>query len=87
MRLIDVVQKKMMSFVLQDLRCTRCREIKRENLNDNCSCAGTFELLITTEKMITLLETFSRVAKYHQMGLLQETIEQINCRLPSKNGG
>lgn len=45
MRIIDVVQRKIMSHTLQDLRCIRCKQIKRENLSKLCSCAGKFETL------------------------------------------
>ncbi|XP_067618241.1 DNA polymerase epsilon catalytic subunit 1 [Eurosta solidaginis] len=77
MRIIDVVQRKIMSYVLQDLRCLRCNEIKRENLAEYCPCAGEFVPLISGTEIKRLLQTFKRVAEYHKMQLLQETVEQI----------
>ncbi|XP_011188337.1 DNA polymerase epsilon catalytic subunit 1 [Zeugodacus cucurbitae] len=77
MRIIDVVQRKVMSYVLQDLRCARCNEIKRENLAEFCTCAGEFVPLISGREINGLLRTFRRVAEYHKMQLLQETVEQV----------
>ncbi|XP_023169776.2 DNA polymerase epsilon catalytic subunit A [Drosophila hydei] len=76
MRMIDVLQRKLMSFVLQDLRCARCNEIKRENLAEFCTCAGNFLPLISGNDIEKLLKTFSNVASYHKMQLLQETVQQ-----------
>lgn len=77
MRIIDVVQRKLMSYVLQDLRCTRCNEIKRENLAQFCTCAGDFVPLISAKDIDQLLRTFLKVADYHKMDLLQETVQQL----------
>lgn len=75
MRLLDVLQRKIMSYTLQDLRCTRCKQIKRENMNELCSCAGSFETLIDVTDIRNLLQTFGRVAESHQMELLKEQTE------------
>lgn len=64
-----------MSYTLQDLRCTRCKEIKRENMAALCSCAGNFDTLINTKELRLLLETFLNVAESHQMDLLKEQVE------------
>lgn len=77
MRIIDVLQRKLMSYVLQDLRCTRCNEIKRENLAQFCTCAGEFVPLISGREIDQLLKTIRKVAEYHKMDLLQETVQQI----------
>ncbi|KAL9894607.1 DNA polymerase epsilon catalytic subunit 1 isoform 1-T1 [Glossina fuscipes fuscipes] len=76
-RIIDVMQRKLMSYVLQDLRCMRCNEIKRENLAQFCTCAGEFAPLISSKEIDTLLQTFHRIAEYHKMDLLNETVQQI----------
>lgn len=76
-RLIDVVQRKVMSYVLQDLRCVRCRQIKRENMSLLCTCAASFETLIKPDSLQQLLCTFIKVAKDHQMSVLQEQAERF----------
>lgn len=61
-----------MSYTLQDLKCKRCKQIKRENLIELCSCAGEFETLISGKELKNLLETFLKVAESHKMELLTE---------------
>lgn len=74
-RLLDVIHRKIMSYTLQDLRCTRCKEIKRDNLAELCSCAGTFDTLIDAQKLRQLLRTFLEVAETHEMRLLQDEVQ------------
>lgn len=75
MRLLDVIHRKIMSYTLQDLRCTRCKEIKRDNMAELCSCAGTFDTLIDAKKLRQLLKTFLDVAETHQMHLLKDEVQ------------
>ncbi|XP_065073055.1 DNA polymerase epsilon catalytic subunit 1 [Ochlerotatus camptorhynchus] len=77
MRLLDVVQRKMMSYTLQDLRCGRCKQIKRENLAEFCPCAGRFENLISAGELRRLFNTFVTVAEDYKLPLLKETLEHI----------
>lgn len=74
-RLLDVIHRKIMSYTLQDLRCTRCKEIKRDNLAELCTCAGTFDTLIDAKKLRQLLQTFLDVAEAHQMHLLKDEVQ------------
>lgn len=69
------MHRKIMSYTLQDLRCTRCKEIKQDNLAELCSCAGPFETLISATSLRQLLQTFLEVAEAHQMNLLKEEVE------------
>lgn len=78
MRIIDVVQRKMMSYTLQDLRCLRCKQIKRENMSPYCECAGDFETLIAAPKLRNLLgTTLLTIADKYEMILLKELIAHV----------
>ncbi|XP_062555151.1 DNA polymerase epsilon catalytic subunit 1 [Armigeres subalbatus] len=77
MRLLEVVERKMMSYTLQDLRCGRCKQIKRENLAEFCSCAGSFENLISAGELRRLLNSFLTVAENCKMPLLKESVEHM----------
>lgn len=76
-RLLDVIQRKVMSYTLQDMRCTRCKQIKRENLAPLCTCAGSFETLISVGELRSLLRTFGKVAEDHGMKLLKEQVQTL----------
>jgi DNA polymerase epsilon subunit 1 len=66
-----------MSYTLQDLRCGRCKQIKRENMSEYCSCAGAFETLISERELRKLLMTFRAVGEQHEMVLLQDYIATV----------
>lgn len=75
MRIIDVVQRKIMTYNLQDLTCIRCKQVKRDNIAEYCSCAGSFDTLINPNEMKQLFVTFKDIATKHNMELLLETVE------------
>jgi DNA polymerase epsilon subunit 1 len=66
-----------MSYTLQDLRCGRCKQIKRENMAEYCPCAGAFETLISERELRKLLSTFQEVGEQHEMVLLQDYIATV----------
>lgn len=70
-----MVQRKIMSYTLQDLRCSRCKQIKRENMGGLCSCAGEYETLISAADLRKLFQTFLKIAEEHQMPILEEHVD------------
>ena len=76
-RLIDVINRKLMSYILQDLRCVRCKQIKQDNVSEYCSCAGAFETLIEQSEIVTLIKTFNTVAEDYNLILLKEHTESM----------
>ena len=79
-RIMDVVQRKLMSYTLQDLRCVRCKQIKRENLAEFCACGGSFENIISAKEIKKLLITFLGVSEEHKMELLKHMVEHVLMR-------
>jgi DNA polymerase epsilon subunit 1 len=76
-RLIDVLNRKLMSYTLQDLQCSRCKEIKQDNIMEYCSCAGTYKTLIEPEDVRNLTRTFNLVADEYSMVLLKEYTDSL----------
>lgn len=73
-RLVEIMNRRTMAFMLQDLICTRCHEVKRDNMTTVCECAGAFALMVTTKEIHTQLTTFKTIAEYYKMPLLLELI-------------
>lgn len=71
-RLIEALNRKLMSYTLQDLQCVRCKGIKQDNIMEYCSCAGKYNTLIASEEIHGLVKTFNRVADDYSMVLLKE---------------
>ncbi|XP_050664128.1 DNA polymerase epsilon catalytic subunit 1 isoform X2 [Leptidea sinapis] len=74
-RLIEILNRRAMSYTLQDLICTRCNQVKRENLSIVCDCAGEFKLMLPIKEIKSQLATFKTIAEYYRMPLLSENIE------------
>lgn len=72
--LLDAVQRKTMGYVLQDLSCLKCNQVKATNMAKICSCAGRFTTLQPTKDLIQLLRTFASVASHYRMPLLTEVV-------------
>ncbi|XP_063895802.1 DNA polymerase epsilon catalytic subunit 1 [Helicoverpa armigera] len=74
-RLIEIMNRRTMSYILQDLICKRCHQVKRENMTMVCECAGEFTLMVPTKEVLSQLNTFKTIADYYKMPLLSELIE------------
>ncbi|XP_076662564.1 DNA polymerase epsilon catalytic subunit 1 [Halictus rubicundus] len=73
--LIDVLNRKSMGYMLQDLQCCKCKEIKRENMNELCSCSGNFKTLIPKNDLIKFVKICKSVARKCNMETLMEIVE------------
>lgn len=70
--LIDRLNRKSMGYVLQDLQCRKCKEIKRENMNLLCSCSGEYDNLISRDEIITFINICKSIASKCKMTILTE---------------
>ncbi|XP_031367995.1 DNA polymerase epsilon catalytic subunit 1 [Apis dorsata] len=73
--LIDLLNRKSMGYILQDLQCCKCKEIKRENMNELCSCSGDFKTLIPKDEIVKFMKICKSVARKCDMETLMEIIQ------------
>ncbi|PBC29548.1 DNA polymerase epsilon catalytic subunit A [Apis cerana cerana] len=73
--LIDLLNRKSMGYILQDLQCCKCKEIKRENMNELCSCSGNFKTLIPKDEIVKFMKICKSVARKCDMEILMEIIQ------------
>lgn len=76
-RLIDALNRKLMSYTLQDLQCVRCKQIKQDNIMEYCACAGSYQTLIPPAEIQELIKTFNHVANDYSMVLLKEYTDSL----------
>lgn len=77
MALVEALQKKLMSYTLQDLECAKCKGVKEANMPLYCSCAGDFNLSFTTKSFSEQVEVFRNIAAHYNMSFLLETIDWV----------
>lgn len=70
-KLIDLVRRLRTQFQLQDLRCTKCKEIKSDSLSLLCKCGGTYAHTIPKAQSRRKLRTILNVAIFHNLPLLR----------------
>lgn len=51
-------------------------QIKMENLNAYCSCAGSYMTVTPRNDMMSYLKTFKAIADYYDMSLLKQILQQ-----------
>ncbi|XP_032807748.1 DNA polymerase epsilon catalytic subunit A [Petromyzon marinus] len=75
--LVETVQKKIMSHVLQDLVCEKCKGVKEANMPAFCDCAGDFQLAHPAQEFVEQLKVFRNIARHYAMPFLLETVNWI----------
>lgn len=73
--LIDRLNRKSMGYILQDLQCRKCKEIKRDNMNLLCSCSGEYNNLISRDEVIMLINICQSIANKCKMDILSEIVD------------
>ena len=82
--LMDIVDRKSMAYILQDLQCRKCKEIKRENMNELCSCSVNFNTLICKSEIEKFMKICKSVAIKSNMKTLLEIIRNTKLIIDSK---
>ncbi|KAI9356996.1 hypothetical protein DFJ73DRAFT_213314 [Zopfochytrium polystomum] len=70
--LVEMLLRTEASWQLQDLKCTRCKETKGENLSLHCRCSGTYATTLSRTDFVRKIRVFVHLAKYYKMELLSE---------------
>lgn len=74
-RLVDQFETLFTKSQLQDLRCSKCGAIKPDNIQEYCSCSGSFECAESSPAdMEKHLLIFRRVAEWHKFEWLLEVV-------------
>lgn len=85
MALVEALQKKLMSYTLQDLACAKCKGVKEANMPLYCTCAGDFELTFPTKSFSEQIKVFRNIAAHYNMNFLEETIDWLLVMSPQIN--
>lgn len=73
--MIDAIQRRTVSYQLQDLRCARCKQIKSDNLRVNCECSGDYVTSESKTDLLRRLQVTGNVAEFHDLDILAGVIE------------
>ena len=80
-RLIARVQKVLVQWATQDVRCAKCRGVKVNEFMEHCGCSGVWVGTMDREKVATDLRIMQRVAVGHGLKMLDDVVEGILRRI------
>ncbi|GES67478.1 hypothetical protein SCEPF1_0005004900 [Saccharomyces cerevisiae] len=75
--LIQKLRSDIESYLIQDLRCSRCHKVKRDYMSAHCPCAGAWEGTLPRESIVQKLNVFKQVAKYYGFDILLSCIADL----------
>lgn len=74
--LIRDAQRLVVAYQVQDLRCGKCRLVKKDNMSQHCGCSGaSYELTVDSRSLHASLRAYWKIAEFHQFSLLAQTVQ------------
>lgn len=75
--LVYEVQKMVTLFQVQDLKCSRCKRIREDDLSSNCACSGMWVETMSREEILKRVAVYKHVARYYDLKLLLDVVEGL----------
>ena len=67
--IIDAVRRLLTNYQVQDLRCSRCHEIKSDIMSEHCHCSGVYQTTASKAELRRKIKTVANVSIFHQLPL------------------
>ena len=77
-RLLGDVQKVVVQWTTQDLKCGKCKRIRANDFMDHCSCAGEWVTTIKREDVLKNLKVYKSVALFYGFRMLEDVVHSIS---------
>ncbi|KAG6831555.1 hypothetical protein H0H92_009474 [Tricholoma furcatifolium] len=74
--LMQVVLTIERNFAQQDLRCSKCQQIRSDNVSMFCRCSGSQMLTVSKADMRRKLRTIANIARHHNLKQLKENFSK-----------
>ena len=81
-QLVSVVQRQVLAFQLQDLKCVKCGLVKAENMTEYCKCSGAFTTLQPRAEFAARLQVYHKVAVFYKLAYLEQVLKWMEPLLP-----
>jgi DNA polymerase epsilon subunit 1 len=76
-RLVELIQRKIVRYQLQDLRCSNTNRVATRTLACLSHSSATLKLDILQHEIQELIRLVGQIARFHQLEILQESIESF----------
>ena len=75
--LITEVRKMIKLYQVQDLKCTRCKRIREDDMSANCPCSGKWVETMSRNDILKKLKVYNHVAEYYDQRLLSDCLKEL----------
>ncbi|KAK5698402.1 DNA polymerase epsilon catalytic subunit [Elasticomyces elasticus] len=75
--LLGDVQKMVVQWMTQDLKCKKCARIRTNEFMDHCACAGEWTTTVKRDEMVKQLRVHERVAAFYGLKMLERVLEGV----------
>ncbi|KAJ7294671.1 hypothetical protein O6H91_Y241800 [Diphasiastrum complanatum] len=75
--LLQIVRQRERLYHLQDLICSKCRQVKASHLLEQCGCGGAYECSENFVNFNRRMMVFYNIAAFHGFELLQECVAWV----------
>ena len=76
-RMVGQMQSLITTYQLQDLKCSRCKQVRGDELSDHCVCSGEWVGSIGMMEMRKKLGVFKSVAEFYRLDMLRGAVEEV----------
>lgn len=76
-RLIGRVQKMLVQWQTQDLRCSKCAKIRINDFMEHCACSGEWVTTLSRNGLMAELQVFERVAGFYGLKMLKDVVAEV----------
>ena len=76
-KLVARVLKVLVQWQTQDLRCSKCRRIRVNDLMEHCGCGGVWMTTVDKEQLVRDLRVQEKVATFYQLRMLQAVVGEV----------
>ena len=76
-RLIGRVQKTLVQWQTQDLRCAKCKKIRINDFMEYCACSGEWAATVSRDTIVKELAILDRVAKFYGLKMLGAVVGDV----------
>ena len=76
-RLVGRMQRMLVQWQTQDLRCAKCSKIRVNDFIEHCGCSGMWVPTVSLNAVMTELKVLDRVAEFYGLKMLAKMVEDV----------
>jgi len=76
-KMIGHLQQMITSYNTQDLKCSKCGQLKENEFEEHCKCSGPWVTTINKDVLVKRLAVYKSVAEYYDFDMLLEVSTSI----------